>query len=376
MSSPPSPPDPPAAVAPAPSSPASASRPSRLAALLAVLLLVLAGGGWWLHNQRQQRQRQAAPPALLPRRIAALGRVEPLDGVVKLSVPSSLANDPVARILVRDGEQVRQGQPLAILASADSLEQAVRQSQAAIATAERRITSQDSVIEKTRAQLAQAEVELRRYSGLYASGASSAEERDRRQTLASTARANLDQALSDRATLAAELGEKRADLSRNRSELAKATILAPFSGTVFKVYAHPGDKVGDDGILDIGDSSRMGVIAEVYQTDRPGIALGQKAVISADGFPGRQMTGTVVEIARQVSRQTVFTGEAGENLDRRVVEVKIGLGPQASAIASTINYLQVNVLFEPLTDAQKQQQRLRQEALIRQQAGAAAAPGS
>lgn len=368
MSSPPSFPDPPAPSASAPL-PQTARRGPRLAALVALLLLLVGAGAWWMQAQRQQRQRQATPPALLPRRIAALGRVEPLDGVVKLSVPSSLANDPVNRILVKDGDQVTKGQPLAILESAASLEQTVRQSQAAIATAERRITSQDSVIDKTRAQLQQAEVELRRYSGLYASGASSAEERDRRQTLASTARANLDQALSDRATLAAELGEKRADLARNRSELAKATIRAPFSGTVFKVYAHPGDKVGDDGILDIGDSSRMGVIAEVYQTDRPGIALGQKAVISADGFPGKQMTGTVVEIARQVSRQTVFTGEAGENLDRRVVEVKIGLGPQATAIASYINYLQVNVLFEPLSDALKQQQRQRQEALIRQQSG-------
>lgn len=290
--------------------------------------------------------------------------MEPLDGVVKLSVPSSLANDPVSRILVKDGEQVRQGQPLAVLESAASLEVAVRQSQAAIATAQRRITSQDSVIAKTRAQLAQAEVELRRYRQLYAAGASSAEERDRRDTIASTARANLDQALSDRATMAAELEEKRADLARNRSERAKATILAPFSGTVFKIYAHPGDKVGDDGILDIGDSRRMGVIAEVYQTDRPGIALGQSAMISADGFPGKQMQGQVVEIARQVSRQTVFTGVAGENLDRRVVEVKIGLGPKATAIASYINYLQVNVLFEPLTAAQKQQQQQRQQALI------------
>ncbi len=374
MSSPPSMPDPSAPAAPPPG-PLQTRRPSRLAALIALLVVVAGGGGaWWLHAQRQERQRQATPPALLPRRIAALGRIEPLDGVVKLSVPSSLANDPVSRILVKDGEQVRKGQPLAILESAASLEQAVRQSEAAIATAERRITSQDSVIEKSRAQLAQAEVELRRYSSLYASGASSAEERDRRQTLASTTRANLDQALSDRATLAAELEEKKADLARNRSERAKATILAPFSGTVFKVYAHPGDKVGDDGILDIGDSSRMGVIAEVYQTDRPGIALGQKAVITAEGFPDKQMSGTVVEIARQVSRQTVFTGEAGENLDRRVVEVKIGLGPQATAIASTINYLQVNVLFEPLTEAQKQQQRQRQEALIRQQTGGAAPP--
>ena len=157
-----------------PAAPKVARPRPRLAVWVAVVLVV-AAGAWWSHVQRQERQRQAAPPALLPRRIAALGRVEPLDGVVKLSVPSSLANDPVSRILVKDGEQVRQGQPLAILESAASLEQTVRQSEAAIATAERRITSQDSVIEKSRAQLQQAEVELRRYSGLYASGEDRAE---------------------------------------------------------------------------------------------------------------------------------------------------------------------------------------------------------
>jgi HlyD family secretion protein len=244
----------------------------------------------------------------------------------------------------------------------------VRRSQAAITTAARRLSSQDSVIAKYRAQLQQAEVELRRYRQLYAAGASSAEDRDRRETLASSARANLSQAISDRATLAAELGERRADLARNRAELAKAMVRAPFSGTVFRIYAHPGDKVGEDGILDIGDSSRMGVIAEVYQTDRPAIALGQGAEISAEGFPGRRLRGSVVEIARQVSRQTVFTGVAGENLDRRVVEVKIGLGPEATAIASHINHLQVNVLFDPLTAAQRRQQQQRRAEMIREQA--------
>jgi HlyD family secretion protein len=341
-----------------------------LSSLLALALAVAAGGGAWWWQRKQHQQKAAEPQVLLPRRISALGRVEPLDGVVKLSVPSSLANDPVREILVKDGDQVSKGQKLAILANAESLGETVRQTQAAIGTAERKLVSQDAVIEKYRAQLQQADVELRRYSQLFKSGASSAEEVDKRSTIQSTAKANLDQAIADRGTLAAELGEKRAELAKNQAELAKATVLAPFSGTVFKIYAHPGDKVGDDGILDIGDSSRMGVIAEVYQTDRPGIGLGQRAVISAEGFPGKQMDGQVVEIARQVSRQTVFTGEAGENLDRRVIEVKIGLGPKATAMASYINYLQVNVLFDPLTEEQKQEQLRRQRELLEGRQGA------
>ena len=345
-------------------------RPDRrrwIGAALAALVLTGAGVGLWSHQQQQRRQEQAQRAQPLPRRIAALGRVEPLDRVVKLSVPASLSNDTIGQLLVKQGDAVRKGQVLAILSSQESLQRDVRSAVAAVEVARRKLTAQDSVIARDRAQLAQAQVELRRYSQLYDQGASSAEVRDRRITIESTTRANLDQALQDRETLRAELEEQQATLARNRTELDKATIRAPFAGTVFRINAYPGDKVGDDGILEMGDSSRMGVIAEVYQTDRPGITLGQRAVISADGFPGKQMTGQVVEIARQVSRQSVFSGEAGENLDRRVIEVKIGLPPEAAAIASAINYLQVNVLFDPLTPEQKRAQQQRLEQLIEEQ---------
>jgi len=349
------------------SRPWSWSRGRRLGAL-ALIALLLGGSGlllWQRHQQRQLAERTARQP--LPRRIAALGRVEPLDRVVKLSVPASLSKDAVRQLLVKEGQRVNAGQAVAIMDSYESLERSVREAQAAVGVAERKLSAQASVISRYRAELAQAEVELRRYSQLYAQGASSAEVRDRRITIESTSRANLEQALQDQATLQAELLKQRASLAQGRSELAKATIRAPFAGTVFKINAYPGDQVGDDGLLEMGDSSRMGVIAEVYQTDRGGITLGQRAVISADGFPGKRMEGQVVEIARQVSRQTVFSGEAGENLDRRVFEVKIGLGPEAAAVASAINYLQVNVLFDPLTPELQREQRQRLEQLVEQQ---------
>ncbi|MCX5944929.1 MAG: efflux RND transporter periplasmic adaptor subunit [Cyanobacteria bacterium] len=336
--------------------------------LLLVLLTAIGGSGLVLFQRQQRRVADAAKAkVLLPRRISAIGRVEPLDRVVNLSVPSSLSNDAVRQLLVKEGVQVNKGQPLAILDSYDSLASTAAESEAAVAVAARKLTAQASVITKYRAELAQADVELRRYSQLFASGATSAELRDRRQTIQSTTAANLEQAIADRLTLAAEWKQRQATLMKDRSELAKATIRAPVSGTVFKIHAYPGDKVGDDGILEIGDSSRMGVIAEVYQTDRPGIALGQRVVITADGFPGKSMPGKVVEIARQVSRQTVFSGQAGENLDRRVLEVKIGLDPVAAVTASYVNYMQVNVIFEPLSEQQKQQQKQRQQLITGQQ---------
>ena len=279
-------------------------------------------------------------------------------------MPSSLSNDRVREILVKEGQEVRKGQPLAVLESIDTLESSVRKSEAEIRVAESKLAAQDSVIARYKADLGQASAEARRAEQLFAAGATSANRVEKLQADESSAKAQVAEAIATKATLVEDLRSSRASLDKDKTERAKATVLAPFSGTVFKVHARPGDKVGEDGLLEMGDSSRMGVIAEVYQSDRPMIALGQKASLSADGFKGRKVEGQVVEIAREVSRQTVFSGQAGENLDRLVLEVKIGLTPQESALASHLNYLQVNVLFAPLTAAQQAYQKAARDRVL------------
>ncbi len=334
-----------------------------IAGLLALVLLAGLGSRLWQKREQKQVEAQKAVP-LLPRQVSALGRIEPLDGISKVSVPSSLSNDRVREILVKDGQEVRKDQPLAVLESLDTLESSVRKSEAAIRVAQSKLAAQDSVIARYKADLGQASAEARRAEQLFAAGATSANRVEKLQADESSAKAQLAEAIASKATLAEELRESRASLEKDKVERAKATVLAPFSGTVFKVHAHPGDKVGEDGLLEMGDSSRMGVIAEVYQSDRPMIALGQTVSLSADGFKGRQVQGQVVEIAREVSRQTVFSGQAGENLDRRVLEVKIGLSPAESAIASHLNYLQVNVVFAPLSAGQKASQKAARERAL------------
>ena len=131
---------------------------ARSAALSTSLVLLAAlSGGCQLFPKGEQ-----SSPALLPRRVAALGRVEPLGGVSKVSVPSSLSNDRVREILVAEGQRVDKGQPLAILESLATLQASVQQSQASIGVAERKLRSQDNVIRRYRAQLTQANAEARR----------------------------------------------------------------------------------------------------------------------------------------------------------------------------------------------------------------------
>ncbi|MCP9824252.1 efflux RND transporter periplasmic adaptor subunit [Synechococcus sp. EJ6-Ellesmere] len=337
-----------------------------IAALLALVVLAGLGSRLWQKRERKQAEAQRAVP-LLPRQVSALGRIEPLGGISQVTVPSSLTNDRVRDILVKEGQEVRKGQPLAVLESLDTLESSVSKSEAAIRVAQSKLAAQDSVIARYRADLGQASAEARRAEQLFTAGATTANRVEKLQANENSAKAQLAEAITTKGTLAAELRESQASLEKDKVERAKATVLAPFSGTVFQVHAHPGDKVGEDGLLEMGDSSRMGVIAEVYQSDRPPITLGQTVSLSADGFKGRSVQGTVVEIAREVSRQTVFSGQAGENLDRRVLEVKIGLNPEESAVASHLNYLQVNVLFAPLNTAQKASQEVARERVLGRQ---------
>jgi len=324
---------------------------ARSVALSASLVLLAAlSGGCQLFPKGDQ-----GSPALLPRRVAALGRVEPLGGVSKVSVPSSLSNDRVREIFVVEGQRVEKDQPLAILESLATLQASVHQAKASIAVAERKLLSQDNVIRRYRAKLTQANAEARRAQELYASGATSANRKEKQLAEAEAAAAQLQEELANRATLEAELIQSRTTLAKDEAELDKATIRAPYAGTIFKLIARPGDKIGEGGLLEMGDSSRMGVIAEVYQSDLPDIRPDQAVTITADGFPGKTVRGKVSAIARQVSRQSVFSGESGDNVDRRVVEVKVALPADVIAKASRINYMQVNVVFDPLTPDQRQQ---------------------
>ena len=85
-----------------------------------------------------------APVVQGPRRISALGRLEPETRIRKVSVPTSLSGDRVQDILVDEGQLVKKGQPLAVLNSKASLA-------AALAEAEENVTLSQRKLEQVKA---------------------------------------------------------------------------------------------------------------------------------------------------------------------------------------------------------------------------------
>jgi len=350
-----------------------------------------------------------APVVQAPRRISALGRLEPETRIRKVSVPTSLSGDRVQDILVEEGQVVKKGQPLAVLNSKASLAAALAEAEENVTLSQRKLEqvkagakqgeiqaqvykveslerqlagsklAQDQNVNSKRSTMLEARTESKRYDGLYANGGASQLERDRYRTRAQTTEADLAQAIETRAgTLASlsseiasekqkleqikevrpvdvatsesELRKAIASRDRAKQELAFATVQAPQDGRILKVVVQPGDKVGDSGILEMADTSRMVVTAEVYQSDIKGVRPDQGATITADGFEGSARA-NVYQILPQVQRQSIFAGEAGENQDQRVFQVRLRIDPtdlKQRPIGGASN-LQVNVVFDPLT---------------------------
>lgn len=142
-----------------------------------------------------------------------------------------------------------------------------------------------------------------------------------------------------------ELESAIADLKSSQTELQAAFIRAPITGQILKIHTRVGEKISESGIADFAQTEQMLAVAEVYQTDISQVKIGQKAVITSAAFTG-ELRGEVTQIGLQVNRQNVFSNQPGENLDSRVIEVKIKLIPEDSKKVAGLTNLQVQTAIE------------------------------
>ncbi len=140
----------------------------------------------------------------------------------------------------------------------------------------------------------------------------------------------------------AEVDSAIATAQKAETELKQAYIRSPINGQIIKIRTRPGEKINDDGIVDLAQTDQMEVVAEIYQTDIGKIREGHLATITGESFSG-ELRGTVRLIGLQVNQQNVFSNEPGENLDRKVIEVRISLRPEDSDRVASLTNSQVRV---------------------------------
>ena len=88
----------------------------------------------------------------------------------------------------------------------------------------------------------------------------------------------------------------------------------------------PGEEVGSGPVLVLGDTSRMRVVAEVYETDIGEVSVGQSATVSSRALL-KPISGRVARVGSMVFKNDVLNVDPAARADARVVEVWIDLDP-------------------------------------------------
>ena len=154
------------------------------------------------------------------------------------------------------------------------------------------------------------------------------------------ARANLPLSQIRVAVESAQQNLKLAD-----ARLARTIIRAPRPGRVLQVLTYAGEAIGNDGILDLGDTRQMYVVAEVYETDVGLVKVGQPATVtSRNGAFEGNLAGTVSEVGWEIFKNDVLDDDPAADADARVVEVRVRL--EESERVDRLTNLQVDVRID------------------------------
>src|SRR6476469_1568336 len=174
-----------------------------------------------------------------------------------------------------------------------------------------------------------------------------------RQQQINEAAANLDRIAEvrpvDIAAATAEVSSAASAAKQAKANLDLAYIRAPRDAQVLKIHTHPGERVGNDGIVELGQTREMLAVAEIYESDVDKVRLGQTAKITSDALTG-ELRGTVEYIGLQVQRQNIVNTDPYANIDSRIVEVKVRLDAASSQKVAGLTNLQVKVAIGEIKD--------------------------
>lgn len=83
-------------------------------------------------------------------------------------------------------------------------------------------------------------------------------------------------------------------LTKDRRVLDRIPIHSPISGTVIERHVQEGQYVNEgEWLLHLADLSQLWILADIYESELPLVAIGQTATVSVQSFPGETFEGTV-----------------------------------------------------------------------------------
>jgi HlyD family secretion protein len=304
------------------------------------------------------------------------------------------ANLAIVKAGAKQGEIKAQKATIARLKA--HLEGEITTDKAKIARLKAQLTTEkqekQAIIQRLQAELENARTEWHRYQQLATEGAISQSDLDQRRLVFDTAQQRYDEAqasyqktvntLSEEikeakavasqsvSTLERQIEEAMAELDRiaeirdvdvalaeaeveraiasrqqAKADLELSYIKAPLDSQIIEIKTRPGENVNsDEGVVELGETQNMMVVAEVYESDIGKVKLGQQVVIQSENgaFKG-EIRGKVANIGRKIGKNDVLDTDPAADVDARVVEVEIAIDSPDTERVANLTYSQVIV---------------------------------
>lgn len=229
--------------------------------------------------------------------VSASGKIQPQKEVSIQSEVSGL----ITELLVKEGDQVTQGQLLVVI-NPDVYQSAMSRAEAGLNSARSNLSSARARLLQAEAQFKVNDLSYKRQQKLFSDGVIAQSELENTTSQWETSKAEVTAAQESIKSAEFAVESSAAGVKEAADNLRRTTIKAPMSGTVTALSKEVGENIlgnnmmSGDVIMKISALGNMEVNVEVNEADIMRVQLGDTAWVEVDAYRDQKFKGLVTEI--------------------------------------------------------------------------------
>ena len=253
--------------------------------------------------------------------VSASGKIQP-EKEIKIS---PYISGEVVKLLVKEGDEVKQGQLLAEI-DPELYKSSYEQSVAMLNGQKAGLATSKANLAQVKAQYTNAKISFERNDKLFKQQAISASDFDASKANYESAVAQVEAAEQNVEAAKFNVSSSEASLKQAKENLTRTSIYAPANGTVSKLNVEVGERVtgasqfsSGTEIMRLANLNSMEVNVSVNENDIVRVKLNDTSLIEVDAYLNRKFKGIVTEIANTANT----TGNSADQVTNFNVKIRI-----------------------------------------------------
>lgn len=278
--------------------------------------------------------------------VSATGKIRPK---VEVKISPEVAGEIIAMPVVV-GQKVKKGD-LLVKIKPDNYIAAVKQTEAALSAAE-------AASLQIKAQMLNDELDLRRAKDLYAKKLMSEADYKAAETKSQVSASSYEASIH-------QIDVAKSNLDSNKDLLAKCQIFSPIDGAISVLSSEIGERLVATGtfagteVMRVADLGTMEARVDVNENDVVNVEVGEPVRIRVDAYNGKELKGTVRQIASTATVKSEGTQQEVTNFEVRItvdnpdVELRPGMSASVDIETQTVKHV-VSVPIQSVTIRSKE----------------------